>query len=478
MKHNSENNSFDNNLQDADALGVTDENSATKSGSFRYAKNVANPNNSAPFKYSGLKAENTGKVTGKHQAVTGKHQAVTGKHQAVTGKHQAASSIVAEQHTFIPADNLVSDSAENSHYAEQDQNASAPKKKKGKKVLLIVLIVILALILGACVFLFIDDYNKTQKLPANTTLDSAIDVSNMSKDQLSKTIDEHFANDQLPVFSLSLVQSDGYVINYNEIGSSSKDKTIKAAFDVYGDNVFSRIFNRLVNNFKNAQSSYDVYSKVEIDDNKLNEKVAAIAADYNAEPQSAHYEYDEDSNGLIKYENQLGVALDQEDTKSAIKNNADVKDMVTTIYPNVVTAPGDYENDFNQAIYVDTVNCHLWFYTGNEVTFDAPCTPGMGGSYATPTGDFTVSNKEKNPSWYNPHSGWSSGMAETIGPGPSNPLGLAAIALSCGGGIFIHGTTSLGALGTRASHGCIRLANAKVLELYPMVEVGAPVFVR
>ena len=105
-----------------------------------------------------------------------------------------------------------------------------------------------------------------------------------------------------------------------------------------------------------------------------------------------------------------------------------------------------------------------------------PCTPGMSG-YATPSGDWTVSYKDPNPSWYNPHSDWSKGMPEVIAPGPTNPLGLRALALSCGGGIYIHGTTNLGQLGYPGSHGCIRLANESIVELYDLAELGIPVFV-
>jgi lipoprotein-anchoring transpeptidase ErfK/SrfK len=44
--------------------------------------------------------------------------------------------------------------------------------------------------------------------------------------------------------------------------------------------------------------------------------------------------------------------------------------------------------------------------------------------------------------------------------------------------IYIHGTNHEEAIGTPASHGCIRMRNADVAELYEMVAEGTPVFVH
>ncbi len=44
--------------------------------------------------------------------------------------------------------------------------------------------------------------------------------------------------------------------------------------------------------------------------------------------------------------------------------------------------------------------------------------------------------------------------------------------------IYIHGTDQEHLLGTPASHGCIRMANSDVIELYDRVEAGTPVDIR
>ena len=43
--------------------------------------------------------------------------------------------------------------------------------------------------------------------------------------------------------------------------------------------------------------------------------------------------------------------------------------------------------------------------------------------------------------------------------------------------IYIHGTSEEGSLGTRASHGCIRMRNKDVIDLYKILEVGTLVLI-
>ena len=43
--------------------------------------------------------------------------------------------------------------------------------------------------------------------------------------------------------------------------------------------------------------------------------------------------------------------------------------------------------------------------------------------------------------------------------------------------IYIHGTPEEGSLGTPASHGCIRMKNKEVIDLYKILEVGTLVLI-
>ena len=62
------------------------------------------------------------------------------------------------------------------------------------------------------------------------------------------------------------------------------------------------------------------------------------------------------------------------------------------------------------------------------------------------------------------------------GGAPNNPMGEAALTLS-GGDYAIHGTNNPSSIGNFASHGCIRMYNADIMDLYSRVGVGTQVVV-
>ena len=68
-----------------------------------------------------------------------------------------------------------------------------------------------------------------------------------------------------------------------------------------------------------------------------------------------------------------------------------------------------------------------------------------------------------HPTWYRP--------GKVVPPGDRNPLGPRWIGLSRRG-YGIHGTSSPRSIGRPASHGCIRMHNADVEELFGLVEIG------
>jgi len=77
------------------------------------------------------------------------------------------------------------------------------------------------------------------------------------------------------------------------------------------------------------------------------------------------------------------------------------------------------------------------------------------------------------------HPAWSAhpGISHTI-PGGSlhNPMGAAALGLDRGN-YAIHGTNNPGSIGGFVSHGCIRMHNADIMDLYRRVPIGAEVAV-
>ncbi|HRY05849.1 MAG TPA: L,D-transpeptidase [Hyphomicrobiaceae bacterium] len=90
-----------------------------------------------------------------------------------------------------------------------------------------------------------------------------------------------------------------------------------------------------------------------------------------------------------------------------------------------------------------------------------------------------ISSKRVNPSWTpTPQMRRENPKLPAFVPGghPRNPLGVRALYI--GGTLYrIHGTDAPWTIGTAVSHGCIRMYNDDVLDLYPRVPVGTKVTV-
>ena len=87
---------------------------------------------------------------------------------------------------------------------------------------------------------------------------------------------------------------------------------------------------------------------------------------------------------------------------------------------------------------------------------------GASGS-PSPTGEFQIVKRLENPTYYKP--------GVVIGPGTNNPLGPRWIGLNVKG-FGIHGTNQPNSIGKSASHGCIRLRNSDIQDLFARVQVG------
>jgi lipoprotein-anchoring transpeptidase ErfK/SrfK len=81
----------------------------------------------------------------------------------------------------------------------------------------------------------------------------------------------------------------------------------------------------------------------------------------------------------------------------------------------------------------------------------------------SPTGQFTIISRIVKPTYY--HKG------VVVAPGPRNPLGTRWMGLS-EKGYGIHGTNAPRSIGKAASHGCIRMAQGDLEELFELVSVG------
>lgn len=98
--------------------------------------------------------------------------------------------------------------------------------------------------------------------------------------------------------------------------------------------------------------------------------------------------------------------------------------------------------------------------------------------YPTPRGLFAIQSKQVNPTWSVPNSPWAGELAGTSVGGGSAANPLKARWMGISGSVGIHGTGQDYSIGSRASHGCIRMHVSDVIALYSRVPLGTPVLIR
>jgi len=168
----------------------------------------------------------------------------------------------------------------------------------------------------------------------------------------------------------------------------------------------------------------------------------------------------------------LPVAEAADTIRAAIADGVARVDLQTIKVPAKIT-----ERSMEPTIVVDVSTNRLHLYEGFDRVkgWDvATAKPG----WVTPTGVWSIWDKRENPTWYNPAlDTWGASLPAIVPGGPSNPMGTRAIYIDAPGLIRIHGTTSPPSIGRYASHGCIRMNNGEIEELFEMIPVGAQVVI-
>ena len=137
----------------------------------------------------------------------------------------------------------------------------------------------------------------------------------------------------------------------------------------------------------------------------------------------------------------------------------------------------DYpSNEAPGTIIVDTGNTYLYFLLpgGKAIRYGV----GVGREGFTWSGVKTVERKAEWPDWTPPPEMIARApyLPRFMAGGVTNPLGARAMYLA-GSFYRIHGTNAPSTIGSRASSGCIRMANEDVIDLYDRVKVGTKVVV-
>lgn len=147
-----------------------------------------------------------------------------------------------------------------------------------------------------------------------------------------------------------------------------------------------------------------------------------------------------------------------------------------------VVIPSEYIlPSIREGIVINLREFRLYYFPkngGKVITYPV----GVGAEETpSPVIETQVKLKIEKPSWYPPQSIRDAYLKENgkemdwmFPPGPDNPLGPYAIQLDIPG-YFLHGTNKAFGIGTKVSHGCIRLYNQDISELVYQVPKKTPV---
>jgi lipoprotein-anchoring transpeptidase ErfK/SrfK len=128
-------------------------------------------------------------------------------------------------------------------------------------------------------------------------------------------------------------------------------------------------------------------------------------------------------------------------------------------------------------IVVRTGERRLYLVLGQGRALRYPVGVGRAGQQWT--GHAVIDGKRIRPAWAPPPDiARENPRLPKVIPGgsPRNPMGVAALTLS-GGEYAIHGTNNPGSVGRFVSHGCVRMYNRDITDLYSRVRIGTPVIV-
>jgi lipoprotein-anchoring transpeptidase ErfK/SrfK len=126
------------------------------------------------------------------------------------------------------------------------------------------------------------------------------------------------------------------------------------------------------------------------------------------------------------------------------------------------------------SIVIVTHARELYYVLGNGSAIRYPV--GVGKAGMAWHGHASVALKRLRPAWQAPPE--IAGRYGPVIPGgsPQNPMGAAVLGLD-NGNYAIHGTNNPASVGQFVSHGCIRMHNADVLDLYARTRIGTEVIV-
>jgi lipoprotein-anchoring transpeptidase ErfK/SrfK len=250
--------------------------------------------------------------------------------------------------------------------------------------------------------------------------------------------------------------------------------TAAGAFKDEG-NILSRSWRRMTG----GKLDRDLQPSVSYSDAAIIRLLDNVRKGVNRKPQDASVAFS--PAGFKRVKSRTGLTVDasklhREIRAAIISPSASRRFVAQTakVQPQVTNAK--LGSSYKTMLFVDRAGFKLRLYKNLKLVKSYGIAVGQVG-LETPAGLYHIQNKQINPAWSVPNSAWAGSLAGTVVPGgtPQNPLKARWLGIFDGAGI--HGTDSVGSIGSAASHGCVRMLIPDVIDLYDRVPVGAPIYI-
>jgi len=342
-----------------------------------------------------------------------------------------------------------------------------PHVGRGPKVVAIVAFVLVALLGAASAWAIQYDNHTIDVLPRNAII-GGVHVGGLG---YQAAVDKVRAAVEAPLHQPIHVESDGFSADTTAWDMGLQVDVPSAVRKAMTGNHVGNVYQRAWRRFR-GDGSINIALKPDWKGGSTASLLEQAKKAVAIAPKNARMDT---STGFIKFTPDVeGRALDLDKAKTILNegvHHGDKQIKLPVIHPKAAVT----SDSFGTVILVRTGENKLYLYKGGSLSRTYSVATGQA-AFPTPTGTFKVVSKQTNPTWHNPHSAWSTSMPESIGPGPTNPLGTHALALSASG-ILIHETPDVGSIGTSASHGCIRMRGGDELDLFNQVPTGTTVVI-
>ncbi len=331
------------------------------------------------------------------------------------------------------------------------------------------------IVLAGTVGVLIFDAARSDRIAEGVTV-SRVDIGGRSAEEARGLLRDRL---RPPARRDVTVRSDDqtFVLGANEADVElDVEATVEAAVErSRSGNPWGRTFRALTGGTVDA----DLAPVLAHDEAAVGAFVKRVGDDLDNRPQDA--DIDPRPGKLTVIEDEQGFRTDREALLARLteaferpRSDRELEVPGQTLEPETTMA--DLREGIPTYLIVDRENFRLRVY--DELELDSTYRIGVGqAGHETPAGSYEISTKDVDPAWHVPDKPWAGDKAgQVIPPGdPENPL--EARWLGIEDGVGIHGTQDTGSIGSRESHGCIRMTVAEVKELYDRVPTGTPVYI-